>query len=283
MAQRNPQSELSYGKPDASHELASLRTVVPNSLKNQCASCLPDMQSSAYHLLSKLPAAPRSLSDALRTTTLAAGHVAAGDVNATIEAFRAIPQDSSCRDKAFDLAVLQACPIVGFPRALTAAVALQQAGLISRANHAHHTDRSQVADNSLAADAHAELGVDSSLVGSHTFDSIYGRVAGKVRDRIARCHPLLETWMIRFAYGDVLSRPEATLRERELCLVAMLAGGGSSTQSLLVSHCRGALRMGATKDELRAVLDHTELVHGSQASEIVEAVWYTMDRARNIL
>lgn len=242
------------------------------------------MSGASYHLLSNLPVAPSSLCSALRTTALAAGHVAAGDTSAVIQAFRALPDSASWRSKAFDLAILQACPLIGFPRALTAAAALQQAGFTGISPRGCEDEKLRVGLSAAENRAeHVTTGKDPFLAGERVFESIYGRVASKVRSRVAGFHPDLEGWMIRFAYGQVLARSGASLRERELCIVAMLAGGGRGTEPLLTSHCRGALRVGATREEVRAILDHTELVHGGVAAEIVEAVWYTMDRARNIL
>jgi 4-carboxymuconolactone decarboxylase len=129
----------------------------------------------------------------------------------------------------------------------------------------------------------AAADVDAVKNGEAAFDAIYGRAAAKVRARIAACHPLLDAWIIRWVYGQVLSAPGPSLRERELCAVGVLAGGGPGTEPLLVSHCRGALRCGASPEELRAVVDHTELVFGLDAAERTEGVWTTYERARNTL
>jgi alkylhydroperoxidase/carboxymuconolactone decarboxylase family protein YurZ len=119
--------------------------------------------------------------------------------------------------------------------------------------------------------------------GEAAFTAIYGRAADKVRGRIGACHPLLISRVLNFVYADVMSTPGPEPRERELCAVAVLAGGGAGTEPLLISHCRGALRVGASKDELRAILDHTEHVHGADCAERSKAVWYTFERARAML
>jgi alkylhydroperoxidase/carboxymuconolactone decarboxylase family protein YurZ len=154
-----------------------------------------------------------------------------------------------------------------------AAAALQQAGIVCGS------------ERTPAAGVSANVGdtANAVLSGEAAFDAIYGRAAVKVRTRIANCHPLLDAWVIRWVYGEVLSEPGPSLRERELCAVAVLAGGGPGTEPLLVSHCRGALRCGATPEELRAVIDHTEHVFGADAAERAEGVWTTYDRARNAL
>lgn len=129
----------------------------------------------------------------------------------------------------------------------------------------------------------ADLGTETLRKGEATFDSIYGRAAEKVRKRVSACHPLLESWMINWVYGQVLSAPGPTKREREICAVAVLAGGGPGTEPLLVSHLRGALRCGATPEELRAIIDHTTLIFGKDKAEVAEGVWLTYQRARNML
>mmetsp|Transcript_34843 Transcript_34843/g.56394 ORF Transcript_34843/g.56394 Transcript_34843/m.56394 type:complete len:100 (-) Transcript_34843:45-344(-) len=95
---------------------------------------------------------------------------------------------------------------------------------------------------------------------------------------MALLHPDLDQWMVRVGYGMILSRPGPTPRERELCAVAALAGLSVSPQ--LISHIRGALRVGATREECRAVLDHTEAIFGAAAQEEVDAVWMTIDSSR---
>lgn len=158
---------------------------------------------------------------------------------------------------------------------LAAAAALQQAG-VSHGGAVYENLSSPEASRRAAA-------ADVAAKGEEAFDAVYGRAAAKVRTRISNCHPLLDSWVIRWVYGEVLSEPGPGLRERELCAVGVLAGGGPGTEPLLVSHCRGALRCGATPEELRAVIDHTVHVFGADAAERAEGVWTTYDRARNAL
>jgi 4-carboxymuconolactone decarboxylase len=224
------------------------------------------MTLSPYHLLRKVTPAPGSLSSTLRTVIFAAGHVAAGDSALAVDAFRCLPDDAVSR--AYDLAVMQSILFVGFPRVLTAAAALKQAGFQGSV--------SKFQNDEYQGEYYLEAG-------RATFDRVYGRSALKVRHRIASFHPLLDDWVIRFGYGQVLSRPGPELRERELCAVGILAGGGQGTEPLLVSHLRGALRVGATADEIRAVLDHTECVHGKEAAERTEAVYSGFERSRSLL
>jgi 4-carboxymuconolactone decarboxylase len=66
-------------------------------------------------------------------------------------------------------------------------------------------------------------------------------------------HPDLEAWILEQGYGRALSRPGLPLRVRELLAVAMLAALGLERQ--LPWHAAGALRVGASRAELAAVLE----------------------------
>jgi 4-carboxymuconolactone decarboxylase len=68
---------------------------------------------------------------------------------------------------------------------------------------------------------------------------------------MAGFHPELAAWILEDGYGKVLSRPILSIRERELIVVAVLSALRLPKQ--LESHVRGALRVGATKDEVAAM------------------------------
>ncbi|HVE42186.1 MAG TPA: carboxymuconolactone decarboxylase family protein [Planctomycetota bacterium] len=70
--------------------------------------------------------------------------------------------------------------------------------------------------------------------------------------RMAGFHPALAAWILEDGYGKVLSRPILSIRERELIVVALLSALKLPLQ--LESHVRGALRVGATKGEVAAML-----------------------------
>ncbi len=80
---------------------------------------------------------------------------------------------------------------------------------------------------------------------------IYGNVYDKMMDTLQRVSPDLARWMIVEGYGKTLARPGADIVTRELCNVAMLTMLGRQQQ--LTSHVRGALRVGATLDDLRQI------------------------------
>lgn len=88
------------------------------------------------------------------------------------------------------------------------------------------------------------------------FERIYQDDTEPVRSLLARGHPEFERWVLEHAYGRVLSRPGLSPDRRELLAVVALAALGQDRQ--LASHARGALRCGATAEELEAALDLIE-------------------------
>lgn len=103
------------------------------------------------------------------------------------------------------------------------------------------------------------------VYGDH-FDRLMENMTGLSRD--------LQTWMIREGYGKVLSRPVLPIVTRELCIVAALATTGRHRQ--LHSHLRGALNVGASIGQLRAVIDTIRPLipddHAADAEALLEKV-----------
>lgn len=58
--------------------------------------------------------------------------------------------------------------------------------------------------------------------------------------------------VLEFAYGEVYSRPELSLRDRQIATVAVLVALGRSSQ--LPVHLRSSLKAGLTPDELREII-----------------------------
>ena len=104
-----------------------------------------------------------------------------------------------------------------------------------------------------AAVAPAETREDWAERGAQVCARIYGGAYERLRKNVAGLHPDLERWMVEEGYGKVLGRPGLDLKERELCVVALLAGLPASHQ--LHSHLRGALNAGAAPEEVDAALE----------------------------
>ena len=90
---------------------------------------------------------------------------------------------------------------------------------------------------------------DPEQRGRELFRRIYAGHADAVLAKLESLHPDFARMTLRGAYGRVLARPFLEARERELMAVSMLAGLALEAQ--LQAHVRGALRCGATADEVR--------------------------------
>jgi 4-carboxymuconolactone decarboxylase len=171
------------------------------------------------------PSPPRPLDDLLRAAACAARGDRAGLAAAAARALAADPGRGRARLRE---ALLQGVPFAGFPRTI---VALREVA--------------------------AALGPPGTAppepppeAGAATFGRVYGEGAAAVRAGLAALDPALERWTIGFAYRQVLAREGALdLRERELLAVAVLAALGGLDEPLR-GHVRGALRAGATADEV---------------------------------
>lgn len=82
---------------------------------------------------------------------------------------------------------------------------------------------------------------------------VYGAQVEGLRRNIASLHPDIAAWMVDDGYGKVLGRSGLELRHRELLIAAQLAVQDAPRQ--LHSHLRGALRNGATEQEVEEMLD----------------------------
>ncbi|MCB9906347.1 MAG: carboxymuconolactone decarboxylase family protein [Planctomycetes bacterium] len=88
--------------------------------------------------------------------------------------------------------------------------------------------------------------------GSELFDTIYGDLAQPVRRRLHQHHPDFASWIGQHAYARVLSRPGLAPHRRELLALVCLLHGSLDRQ--LASHARGAIRLGATPDQVAQVV-----------------------------
>ncbi len=127
---------------------------------------------------------------------------------------------------------------------------------------------------SAAETAPPEERADWRVRGEQVCERVYGGAYGRLRANVARLHPDLEQWMLEEGYGKVLGRPGLGLRERELCIVALLAG--LRTPHQLHSHLRGALNAGATPVEVEQALELAAAVLPAERIEAARALWQTV-------
>lgn len=150
-------------------------------------------------------------------------------------------------------AVLQTHLFAGFPRLVQAYGVLEEVGGLGE----------------VQAEELEGTGADAAR-GAQLFDQIYGRGADTVRDLLAGYHRDFSAWIAEHAYARVLARPGLSADRRELLASCALAALGQDRQ--LASHSRGALRCGATIEQLEAAFD--------SAADLIPAE--NLERARRI-
>lgn len=98
----------------------------------------------------------------------------------------------------------------------------------------------------------ADEAMEPASGGAELFERIYADAADDVRSLLLRHNPLFGRWVLEHAYGRVLCRAGLAADRRELLACAALAVLGQDRQ--LASHARGAVRCGATPDEVAEVV-----------------------------
>ncbi|MEV5839490.1 carboxymuconolactone decarboxylase family protein [Nocardia sp. NPDC052112] len=94
---------------------------------------------------------------------------------------------------------------------------------------------------------------------------IGGQERPAVLDSLADIAPDLGRMTVEFGYGDVLSRPGLTLRQRQLATVAALAAMGNAAPQLRF-HIDGALNVGCAREEIVETLIHLTVYAGFPAA-----------------
>ena len=107
--------------------------------------------------------------------------------------------------------------------------------------------------------------IDRRSAGIQLFDRVYGRHAAPVRDMLRGFEPAFENVVLEDAYGRILAREALSPRRRELMAVTALAAGRLPRQ--LDSHLRGALALGATRNEVSDAIDVAAEVGAPDAIE----------------
>ncbi|PJN04632.1 carboxymuconolactone decarboxylase [Streptomyces sp. CB01201] len=95
--------------------------------------------------------------------------------------------------------------------------------------------------------------------------TIGGQEHPAVLDSLADIAPALGHMTVAFGYGDVMSRPGLTLRQREIATVAALAAMGNAAPQLRF-HIDGALNVGVSAAEVVEILIHTAVYAGFPAA-----------------
>jgi alkylhydroperoxidase/carboxymuconolactone decarboxylase family protein YurZ len=152
-----------------------------------------------------------------------------------LEAELGAAKDAGLPRASFEEMLLQGVLFFGFPRIVTAFEVLQKRWPSAPAP----------GGGGLPAERQA-------AAGRELFAAIYGKNDAPVRALLRSFHSEFHDFVLEAAYGRVLTRPGLAAKERELLAAAALAAMAQTPQ--LVAHARGALRFGATEDEVRGAI-----------------------------
>ena len=101
--------------------------------------------------------------------------------------------------------------------------------------------------------------------------SVYRDNVSKLRANLTDVSPELGEWTVMVGYGLTLSRPGLQEHWRELFEVVVLAVQGFPRQ--LHSHFRGALNLGATREEVGIVLRVAVIIAGPDRTASAWQMW----------
>jgi 4-carboxymuconolactone decarboxylase len=207
------------------------------------------MSQGAALLLERLERLRGESLSSPRVLALFSAAVALADRTAMNSAIDLAKRAGVSRDSLYEV-VLQSYLFLGFPRMLGAGEIL------------HEVWPKTISDPT----AESNLGIHSwRQRGEQLYAKVYGDNAARLRDRVASFAPEILDWMLVEGYGKVLSRPQLDLVSRELSIVAFLIVDNRPKQ--LMSHLRGATRVGATNDQILEVVNDLAEVAGSGYAE----------------
>jgi 4-carboxymuconolactone decarboxylase len=101
--------------------------------------------------------------------------------------------------------------------------------------------------------------------GSARLQEIDGSAGAAVIAGLADIAPDLGRYIVEFAFGDVYSGPELSLREREIATIAALTALGTAHPQLVV-HIEAGLRVGLSREEVIAVITQMAVYAGFPAA-----------------
>ncbi|MBV6419451.1 MAG: hypothetical protein DAHOPDDO_00670 [Ignavibacteriaceae bacterium] len=95
-------------------------------------------------------------------------------------------------------------------------------------------------------------------IGVANCKKVYGQKYNKLINNIKSFSPDISEWLVLEGYGKVMGRKGLSFKERELCIVAVLAVLRFEDQ--LYSHINGAFRAKASVMEIKDVINYLELL-----------------------
>ncbi|MEM9574433.1 MAG: carboxymuconolactone decarboxylase family protein [Pseudomonadota bacterium] len=101
--------------------------------------------------------------------------------------------------------------------------------------------------------------------GKEALAAIDGQAGQNVIDSLADIAPELATYIIEYPFGDIYSRKQLGLRERQIATIAALTALGNAKPQLKV-HIQAGLNVGLTRTEIVEVLMQMSVYAGFPAA-----------------
>lgn len=177
----------------------------------------------------------------------------------TLKDFLLSARANNINSKKIYEALLQTYLFAGFPSAL---ISLKTASEIFK------FDRIKFRDS----DSYKKIGIINCK-------KIYGKKFGKLINNVEEFSPELSEWLISEGYGKVLSRKGLSLKEREMCIVAVLCSLKFEHQ--LYSHINGAYRLENSREQIKELILSLEQVGGKSVTNFGMKVFNSYFQSKN--
>lgn len=208
----------------------------------------------------------RGLSDTTRLLALISAHTASSNLSRLRQDWTYLAED---QHQAGLEMVLQSVTQCGFPRVYNALRTLHAQGVSRSAIHL---------DQEHSIEAYGRRGASGGE------DAMPLKQTGKydvLVETVSTMHPDLLTWILDFEYGEVYPRecPGLTSTDRELAAIGCLATASSLEE--LRFHIMGALKAGASLEQIRGILDQTGFVWGRNSQAVIDGLWLEFAHIRS--
>lgn len=108
---------------------------------------------------------------------------------------------------------------------------------------------------------------------------IYGNKFDKLISNVKSFSPELSEWLIVEGYGKVLGRNGLSLKEREICIVSILAALKFRDQ--LYSHINGAIRLKTNVEVIKKVINNLEIISAKSSVKFGLGVLGDYQKSKN--
>ena len=118
-------------------------------------------------------------------------------------------------------------------------------------------------------------------LGQTLINKLNPEASEKLSSGLSGICPDMEKYIIEFAYGDILQRPDLDIQTRELITIGILTAMGNSERQLK-NHIEGALNLGCPPKKIVEVILQTVLYAGFPAAMNGMALVNEIFKVRNI-